>query len=92
MTRESRGIQSIEVGGELLRALARSGEPMMLRDGAPVASDMGNAGQSGIIWTYFHWGPTAWAMYCVVAICAVSLVKGRKAQSHEVPADAALVS
>ena len=32
MTRESRGIQSIEVGGELLRALARSGEPMMLRD------------------------------------------------------------
>ncbi len=32
MTRESRGIQSIEVGGELLRALARNGEPMMLRD------------------------------------------------------------
>jgi DNA-binding IclR family transcriptional regulator len=32
MSRESRGIQSIEVGGELLRALARSGEPMMLRD------------------------------------------------------------
>ncbi len=32
MGRESRGIQSIEVGGELLRALARSGEPMMLRD------------------------------------------------------------
>ena len=32
MKRESRGIQSIEVCGELLRALARSGEPMMLRD------------------------------------------------------------
>ena len=32
MSRESRGIQSIEVGGELLHALARSGEPMMLRD------------------------------------------------------------
>lgn len=32
MKRESRGIQSIEVGGELLRALAKSGEPMMLRD------------------------------------------------------------
>lgn len=32
MKRESRGIQSIEVGGELLRALANSGEPMMLRD------------------------------------------------------------
>jgi DNA-binding IclR family transcriptional regulator len=28
----SRGIQSIEVGGQLLRVLARSGEPMMLRD------------------------------------------------------------
>jgi DNA-binding IclR family transcriptional regulator len=32
MGRESRGIQSIEVGGSLLQALARSGEPMMLRD------------------------------------------------------------
>ncbi len=32
MSRESRGIQSIEVGGTLLQALARSGEPMMLRD------------------------------------------------------------
>src|SRR3569833_3417707 len=32
MKRESRGIQSIEVGGELLSALARCGEPMMLRD------------------------------------------------------------
>ena len=32
MGRESRGIQSIEVGGALLQALARSGEPMMLRD------------------------------------------------------------
>lgn len=32
MKKESRGIQSIEVGGELLRALAKSGEPMMLRD------------------------------------------------------------
>jgi DNA-binding IclR family transcriptional regulator len=30
--KESRGIQSIEVGGQLLRALARSLEPMMLRD------------------------------------------------------------
>jgi DNA-binding IclR family transcriptional regulator len=33
----SRGIQSIEVGGELLRALARSREPMMLRDLARAA-------------------------------------------------------
>ena len=29
---KSRGIQSIEVGGRLVRALARVGEPMMLRD------------------------------------------------------------
>ncbi len=32
MGKTSRGIQSIEVGGQLLRALARSLEPMMLRD------------------------------------------------------------
>jgi len=32
MSKQSRGIQSIEVGGALLRALAKSGEPMMLRD------------------------------------------------------------
>lgn len=32
MGKESRGIQSIEVGGQLLRALARNNEPMMLRD------------------------------------------------------------
>jgi DNA-binding IclR family transcriptional regulator len=31
-SKQSRGIQSIEVGGELLRALVRIGEPMMLRD------------------------------------------------------------
>jgi len=29
---KSRGILSIEVGGRLLEALARVGEPMMLRD------------------------------------------------------------
>jgi len=32
MGKQSRGIQSIEVGGQLLRALARSDGPMMLRD------------------------------------------------------------
>ena len=32
MAKESRGIQSIEVGGELLQALVRNGDPMMLRD------------------------------------------------------------
>jgi hypothetical protein len=29
---KSRGIQSIEVGGRVLQARARIGEPMMLRD------------------------------------------------------------
>jgi len=37
MRKESRGIQSIEVGGKLLRALARAAEPMMLRDLARAA-------------------------------------------------------
>jgi DNA-binding IclR family transcriptional regulator len=37
MSKESRGIQSIEVGGQLLHALARSAEPMMLRDLARAA-------------------------------------------------------
>lgn len=32
MKKESRGIQSIEVGGQLLQALSRTGRPMMLRD------------------------------------------------------------
>ena len=37
MENDKRGIQSIEVGGQLLRALVRSGEPMMLRDLAAAA-------------------------------------------------------
>lgn len=32
MTKQRRGIQSIELGGRLLHALAQAGEPMMLRD------------------------------------------------------------
>jgi DNA-binding IclR family transcriptional regulator len=32
MSKERRGIQSIEVGGQLLRALAKSNAPMMLKD------------------------------------------------------------
>lgn len=44
-------------------------EPILLREGAPVVAGMNNPGQGGIVWTYFHWGLTAWAMYCVVAIC-----------------------
>lgn len=37
MAKQSRGIQSIEVGGKLIRALADHGEPMMLRDLARAA-------------------------------------------------------
>ncbi|GHD37017.1 glycine/betaine ABC transporter permease [Nocardiopsis kunsanensis] len=44
-------------------------EPIMLRDETPVIPQNGNSGEGGIVWTYFHWGLTAWAMYCVVAIC-----------------------
>src|SRR5699024_10870310 len=46
-------------------------EPIMLRDDNPVipAMSAGGAEEGAIVWTYFHWGLTAWAMYCVVAIC-----------------------
>lgn len=46
-------------------------EPIMLRDENPVIPMTGTGGaeEGGIVWTYFHWGLTAWAMYCVVALC-----------------------
>lgn len=45
-------------------------EPIMLRDESPVFQAMeGNVAGGGIVWAYFHWGFTAWAMYCVVAVC-----------------------
>lgn len=45
-------------------------EPIMLRDTSPVIEAMeGNVASGGLVWTYFHWGFTAWAMYCVVAVC-----------------------
>lgn len=44
-------------------------QPIMLRDGAPVIAAGPNPGEAGIVWTYFHWGFTAWAMYCIVAVC-----------------------
>ncbi|MFO1135546.1 MAG: IclR family transcriptional regulator [Rhodoblastus sp.] len=37
MARESRGVQSIEVGGRILAALASAGRPLMLRDVAGLA-------------------------------------------------------
>ncbi|MER2137446.1 MAG: BCCT family transporter, partial [Arthrobacter sp.] len=42
---------------------------IMLRDDAPLIPSGANPGEGGIVWTYFHWGLTAWAMYCVVAVC-----------------------
>lgn len=45
-------------------------EPIMLREENPVIP-VGDAGpaEGAIVWSYFHWGLTAWAMYCVVAVC-----------------------
>ena len=45
-------------------------EPIMLREENPVIP-VGDAGaaEGGMVWSYFHWGLTAWAMYCVVAVC-----------------------
>ncbi|WP_246021143.1 BCCT family transporter [Arthrobacter echini] len=44
-------------------------EPIMLRDESPVIAPQADASGGGIVWSYFHWGLTAWAMYCVVAVC-----------------------
>lgn len=44
-------------------------EPMLLRDEAPLIPAGDFAAEGGIVWTYFHWGLTAWAMYCAVAVC-----------------------
>lgn len=45
-------------------------QPIMLRDQSPVVEAIGtNVASNGIVWAYFHWGFTAWAMYCVVAVC-----------------------
>ena len=45
-------------------------QPIMLRDESPVVQTLGaNVAGNGLVWSYFHWGFTAWAMYCVVAVC-----------------------
>nr|WP_238695458.1 BCCT family transporter [Ornithinimicrobium flavum] len=44
-------------------------QPILLREGAPVVPVGGWAPEGGLVWTYFHWGLTAWAMYCAVAVC-----------------------
>lgn len=44
-------------------------EPIMLRESAPVIPTTDFAAEGGLVWSYFHWGLTAWAMYCAVAAC-----------------------
>ncbi len=44
-------------------------QPIMMRDEAPLIPAGANPGEGGMAWSYFHWGLTAWAMYCVVAVC-----------------------
>lgn len=44
-------------------------EPIMLKNEAGILPINSNPGESGIVWTYFHWGFTAWAMYGIVAAC-----------------------
>jgi glycine betaine transporter len=45
-------------------------EPIMLRDENPVVpAGPDGAAEGAVVWSYFHWGLTAWAMYCVVAVC-----------------------
>jgi glycine betaine transporter len=44
-------------------------EPILLREQSPAVPAGQAPGNGGIVWTYFHWGFTAWAMYCVVAVC-----------------------
>lgn len=45
-------------------------EPIMLRDENPVVpAGPDGAAEGAMVWSYFHWGLTAWAMYCVVAVC-----------------------
>ena len=44
-------------------------EPIMLREGTPVIPKGDYKPEGGLVWTYFHWGLTAWIMYCAVAVC-----------------------
>lgn len=42
---------------------------LMKNDHAFLPATPDNPGENGVVWTYFHWGLTAWAMYGVVAVC-----------------------
>ncbi|WP_194948724.1 BCCT family transporter [Actinomyces trachealis] len=45
-------------------------EPVLLKTDDPLAdSNPGDVDSASLSWGYFHWGLTAWAIYCVVALC-----------------------
>ena len=45
-------------------------EPIMLQEENPIIpQEAGRATDGALAWTYMHWGFTAWAMYCAVALC-----------------------
>ena len=45
-------------------------EPIMLKDENPLfPAGSASPVDGAMAWSYFHWGLTAWAMYCIVAIC-----------------------
>ncbi len=45
-------------------------EPIMLKGENPLFEGNALHVQDGaMVWTYFHWGLTAWAMYCIVGVC-----------------------
>lgn len=45
-------------------------EPIMLTgDTRVVPLEDGRSTDGALAWSYFHWGLTAWAMYCAVALC-----------------------
>jgi len=71
-TKDRRGIQSIEVGGQLLLALGRTGKPMVLKElaleaGMPAAKAhpyLVSFARLGLIEQDLLTGPTSWARNC----------------------------
>lgn len=54
-------------------------EPILLENDDPLEALQPTTGGDGpLAWTYFHWGLTAWAIYCVVALCIAYSVHNRK--------------
>ncbi|MCT2149027.1 BCCT family transporter [Dermabacter vaginalis] len=44
-------------------------QPIMMKEDSAILPITGNPGEGGIVWTYFHWGFTAWAIYGGIAAC-----------------------